>query len=92
MTIFAVVALDQHISDPLAKAVESTFEGKHFKIADGHFLISATGTSQEIAVQLKIVGGHVGRAMVYNISGYYGYGPNQTWEWLKSNMTPGAGL
>jgi len=90
MTVFAVVSLDQAASAPLAASIESTFQGKYFQVAPGHYLINAIGTSQEIATQLHITGGQLGRAMVYNISGYFGYGPNQAWEWLKANMSPGS--
>jgi len=90
MTIFAVVALNQNASAALASAVETPFNGKYFQVAAGHFLINAAGTAQDISNQLNLAGGTLGQAIVYNIAGYFGYGPNTTWEWLRANMTTGA--
>jgi len=90
MTIFAVVALDQTASAALATEVATKFQGKSFQVAPGHFLINAPGTAQDISVQLSIHEGRIGHAIVYNVGGYYGYGPNTIWEWLRANMTVGA--
>lgn len=90
MTIFAVVALDQANSVPLFNAVNQRVGGKYFQLAAGHFLVNAPGTAQDISTQLGIVSGTIGQAVVYNISGYFGYAPSTAWEWLKANMTTGA--
>jgi hypothetical protein len=90
MTIFAVVALDQGQSAPLHTAVNTLFKDKHFQVAVGHYLVNAVGTAQDISNQLELGTGKVGQAIVYNIAGYFGYGPNTTWEWLKANMTTGG--
>ena len=84
MTIFAVIALDYDLTGQLKGAVEAEFQNSHFQVVNGHYLINATGTAQEIAVQLDIPGGHIGRVIVYNIAGYFGYAPTNTWEWLKT--------
>jgi hypothetical protein len=91
MTIFAVVAIRQEDVARLASAVASLFEGKYFVVAHGHFLVNAaSGTAQEIANQLKLVPEGNGQAIVYSVAGYFGYGPNTVWEWLRANMTSGG--
>jgi hypothetical protein len=90
MSIFAVVALDQSPSDPLDAAIERTFPGRFFKVAQGHWLVNAAGTAQQISTELGITDGSVGVAIVYNVGGYFGYAPNPTWEWLKSAMSAGV--
>jgi hypothetical protein len=90
MTIFAVIALNQNISAALTTSVAEKFNGKFFQVSAGHFLINGIGTAQEISTQLNITNGSVGQAIVYNVAGYFGYGPNPTWEWLRANMTTGA--
>jgi len=89
MTIFAVIALDQSGSAPLSAAVEAKFPGKYFRVAAGHYLINSIGTTQEISQQLGVSGATLGQAVVYSVSGYFGYAHNSTWEWLRANMTTG---
>jgi len=86
MAIFAVISLNQPDSHHLSETVEKIYGGRNFKVAQGHYLVNAVGTAQDISRTLGITGGHLGLAMVYNVAGYFGYAPNTTWEWLKSNM------
>lgn len=86
MAIFAVIALKQSDSHLLSQAVETVYSGKNFKVAQGHYLVNATGTAQDISSTIGISSGQRGHAIVYNVAGYFGYAPNTTWEWLKANM------
>jgi hypothetical protein len=89
MAIFAVIPLDQVASNGLGLIIDREFPGKNFRVALNHWLISANGTAQEISAKLGITTGQVGQAAVYNVGGYFGYAPQNTWEWLKANMTAG---
>jgi hypothetical protein len=88
MAIFAIIALHPNQSEPLAAAVEREFSEKFFKVAQGHWLVNAAGTAQQIAGKLDLQGSS-GQAIVYNVGGYFGYAPHPIWEWLKSAMTAG---
>jgi hypothetical protein len=91
MAIFAVVSiLPASPNVELGKAVEKHFSGKHFQLNDGHWLVSSPGTAQEISTQLGVQGGQYGQAIVYTVSGYFGYTKNSAWEWLKTNLSSGS--
>jgi hypothetical protein len=77
-------------SDTLAAVIQREFPGKNFRVGVDHWLVSANGTAQEISGKLGIATGQIGQAVVYNVGGYFGYAPQTTWEWIKSNMTTGA--
>jgi hypothetical protein len=81
MAVFAVIPLDQVASGALGAAIEREFSGKHFMVAGHHWLVSANGTTQEVSGRLGITTGHVGQAIVYNVSAYFGLAPQTTWEW-----------
>ena len=90
MAIFAVIPLDQAPNAALVAAIEREFPGKNLKVGLDHWLISANGTAQEISGKLGITTAQVGQAVVYNVGGYFGYAPQNIWEWLRSNMTAGG--
>lgn len=84
MAVFAVIALDAD-AKKLETAIEMNFGTAFFKIADGHWLISTNGTAESIGIKLGIKDGGAGRAIIYNLGGYYGFAPTNIWEWLKTN-------
>jgi hypothetical protein len=90
MAIFAVIPLDQTAANNLAPIIEREFPGKNVLVKGDHWLITSGGTSQELATKLGITAGQLGEAIVYNVSGYFGYAPQSIWEWLKSNLSSGA--
>jgi hypothetical protein len=90
MAIFAVIPLDQVPNAALEAAIKREFPDKNFRIGPDHWLVSANGTAQEISGKLGITDAKVGQAIVYNVGGYFGYAPQNIWEWLKSNMTVGG--
>jgi hypothetical protein len=91
MTIFAVVSLTPEFGAHLEGAIATKFQGKFFKAGEGHFLLNAPGTTQEIGTALNVAAGTLGHVVIYNVVGYFGFAQNQTWEWLRSNMTGGPG-
>jgi hypothetical protein len=91
MALFAVISL-QSDSVALGTAIETHFAGKNFVVAPGHWVIStADATAMAISEILGMKGGAVGRAVVYNVAGYYGFAPTPLWEWLKANGSPAGG-
>jgi len=90
MAIFALIPLEDTAATKLGEVLERDFAGKYFRVGTDHWLLSANGTTQEISAKLGITAAQVGQVIVYNIGGYFGYAPQNVWEWLKSNMTSGG--
>jgi hypothetical protein len=90
MAIFALIPLSEAATFKLGEVLERQFPGKHFKVGSDHWLLSANSTTQDISGALGITTGKVGQVIVYNIGGYFGYVPQNVWEWLRSNMTTGG--
>lgn len=91
MALFAVISL-QSESAELTAAIETHFSGKNFLVSPGHWVIStADATAMAISDTLGMRGGGLGRAVVYNVAGYYGFAPTPLWEWLKANGSPASG-
>ena len=83
MTIFAVVAITGHAH--IDVAVPQQFPGRCHLVAQGHWLVSAAATSQEIATRVGLVpGGAPATGIVYGVVGYFGMANPQIWEWLAS--------
>lgn len=78
-------------SSALNAAVISTIPdtARHQLQADRGWLIKYDGTTIELSNHIGISGQAdgepvaIGSALVVPISGYYGRGPNDMWEWLK---------
>lgn len=76
-------AVDKHIKDAAHR---------HKLQADRGWLIKYEGTSMELSNLLEITGqdqgvsSPVGSAIVVPVSGYYGRGPTEMWEWLKTRL------
>jgi hypothetical protein len=91
MALFAVISLQPDFA-ALGTAIETHFASKNFVVAPGHWIIStADATAMAISDTLGLRDGGLGRAVVYNVAGYYGFAPTPLWEWLKANGSPTGG-
>jgi len=82
-------------STALDNAVEQSIElaTDRYKLqADRGWLIKFDGTTVELSDRLGITGQEkgqpspVGSAIIVPVSGYYGRGPTDMWEWLKNRL------
>ena len=93
MPIFLALPL-LHDGQPLERAVLSTIStSDRYKLqADRGWLIKFPGTTVELSNLLKITGhpsgqhSAVGSSLVTPVTSYYGVGPTEMWEWLKTRM------
>jgi hypothetical protein len=76
-------AVTQHIPSPADR----------YKLqAERGWLIKFNGTTVELSNQLKITGqpsgehSPVGSALIVPVTGYFGRGSNDMWEWLKNRL------
>lgn len=79
-------ALNSAVSTNIAEA------NRHKLQSERGWLIKFDGTSIELSNHLRITGQEsgipspVGASIVAPISGYYGRGPTDMWEWLKTRF------
>lgn len=90
MTIFAVLL--PRAQSALADKIVSEFRTDALMVTDTQWLISATGTAQEISTRLGIYDAAnpalipSGEAIVFATSGYFGRAPANVWEWIKVKL------
>ncbi|MCE9650246.1 MAG: hypothetical protein K8R18_11555 [Parvibaculum sp.] len=90
MTIFAIIAPAP--LPALNNKIAGEFPNDFFKINDTQWLISATGTAQEISNKIGVTDGQTGSAIIFATSGYYGRAPANIWEWIKAKLeAPASG-
>ena len=90
MTIFVLIMPSPQPA--LASKVQVEFNGNSLSINETQWLISASGTAQEISTRLGIsdpvnpnaVG--VGVGIVFATSGYFGRAPSNVWEWIRVKL------
>lgn len=93
MPIFQITPLAEN-SEAVKNAVETGFaqEDRHQLPHNAGWLVRHKGTSVEVSHQLTITGQQpgerspIGSALVTLVSGYYGRGPSDLWEWLKTRF------
>lgn len=94
MAIYIAVPLSTS-STALNEAVEKAIasHSDRYKLqADRGWLIRFDGTSVELSNHIGLTGQEqgkpslIGSAIIVPISGYYGRGPTDMWEWLKTRL------
>jgi hypothetical protein len=94
MAVFAVLSLieRQEGHEALDAAIKSTYPNDHFPLAPGGWLLRSDGNAKEVSEKLGIMGGTLGNAVVFGVSGYFGLANNTVWEWLalKSTLVVGT--
>jgi hypothetical protein len=97
MAIYIVVPLTA-TSNALNEAVESSIPQKEDRYqlqAERGWLIKFDGTSIELSNKIGVTGqtqgaqspvGTAGPAIIVPIPTYYGRGPGEMWEWLKTRI------
>lgn len=93
MPIYIAVPLKTD-SRPLDKAVESNVPetDRHQLQSERGWLIDFSGTTVELCEKIGLTGqpagesSPLGSAIVSPITGYYGRGPTDMWEWLKTRF------
>lgn len=90
MPIYIVVPLtpsDESLNSHIEKNVDAN---DRFKLQAGRgWLIKFNGTTVELSNHIEVTGhpkgspSLVGSTIVVPVTGYYGLGPTDMWEWLK---------
>lgn len=93
MGIFLITPLGQNIDRVSAAVQEKIPESDRHKLQNNAgWLVSYNGTTVELSNHLGVTGqpqgetSPVGSALVTPLSSYYGRGPSDMWEWLKTRF------
>lgn len=86
MAIFVVFKVAE--PDKMRSAIQSRFTEDHFELGQNEWLISAKGTSKDIADVLGITteGSPAGSAIVFRMDSYFGRTSMNVWDWIKSKV------
>lgn len=93
MNVYTVIATDR--TEAAGSAVAERFPNDNIRLADNAWLVAGSGTAQEIAGQLGMPvisgAGATFSAVVTMVSGYYGFAPNNVWEWISAKQAASNG-
>lgn len=94
MAIYIAVPLaptSDALNDAVMRSIESASDRYQLQANRG-WLIRFSGTSVELSNHIGITGQEqgvpstVGPAIIVPVSAYYGRGPTDMWEWLKTRL------
>ena len=92
MAIFAIIHQPGKSADQLLTALVNGYgENKVMGVADGTWLLAASGTAQEVSQHVGITEGQAGSAMVLEVASYFGRANPSIWSWMKTNWEDSAG-
>jgi len=83
MAVFMVVPTSE--VEKVKATVGRHFADQSLELPRGEHLVRFNGTSRQLSDQLGISDGSMGGAVVVSLGGYFGYAPNEIWEWFKQN-------
>jgi hypothetical protein len=89
MALFLIIAPVDN--SRIGAAVEATFagEGEFFRVWNGQWFVSASGTAKDIAQKLGIGAeseGGIGSGVVVSVNSYWGRANADLWPWLSSKI------
>lgn len=84
MGIFVVIPVQKNNAQ-LQNVIKEKFSQESFKLSQGEWIISYSGTSKGLCDALGITDGKNGSAVVFSTLGYYGRASSELWEWLQLN-------
>ncbi len=88
MAVFMIVPTDNSMPGALQEALQNAASGDlkldYMALPIAGFLVNFPGTSQELAEKLGVVDGSLGGAIITHVSSYWGWAPNNIWEWLST--------
>ncbi len=93
MPVYIAVSLAAN-SEPLNVAIQARIgqEDRYKLQANAGWLVSFKGTTIELSNHIGLTGQLAGQppsvasAIIVPVTGYYGRGPTDMWEWLKTRL------
>lgn len=88
MNVYTVIATDR--AEVAGAAVAERFPSDNIRLSDNAWLIAGRGTAQEVAglLGMPTTMGEQSpfSAVVTMVNGYYGFAPNNVWEWIANKQ------
>ena len=89
MAIYAAISSGENSA--LETAITREFGQSFYKVAAGQYLISAKKTTTKaVADKLGILGGGLGKVILFRVLNYKGWHSKDIWEWLTSQNSLSA--
>lgn len=89
MPVYLVIPLEK--KEEIEKALSKLPNENVYKMQENSgWLVSYKGTSKELSYELGIgteengTVSSIGSALVSSLTAYYGYGPTEMWEWIRT--------
>jgi hypothetical protein len=93
MPIFSVCTKNEENDQPLGTRIELAFPAAHYEIGRGQWLVSFSGTAQELYKKLfpepefPLPSKGV---TIFGVAGYYGIASRDMWEWIAAKLVEGG--
>jgi hypothetical protein len=84
MTVFLVLQQSGLNSQKLSEAVAKAYPNDTYALGNNGWIVSGTGTAQEVSDKIGISGGENGSGIVVEIASYYGRTNPAVWSWIKN--------
>jgi hypothetical protein len=90
MAVFAILSLldSQETREALGAKIKDVYPNDHFVLAPGRWMVRGDGIAKEVSDKLGVTAGAFGHAIVFSVSGYFGWANNTVWEWLALKSMP----
>jgi len=85
MPVFAVAVKEP---EKLTPVLQEIYPNAFIEVWPGLYFVADEATSKQVSEKLGVINGGRGSVFVSLISGYYGFGPKEAWEWLAVKTTP----
>ncbi|HCX31668.1 MAG TPA: hypothetical protein DHU55_18145, partial [Blastocatellia bacterium] len=85
--VFKVFTVAPENYEPIKERIAERFPGNYYEVGDGQWLVADAGTAKEIYIRLfpeaefPLAAKNVA---VFGITGYWGFAPQDMWEWIRS--------
>jgi len=85
MTIFSV--MEDNPNPALREAIKAAFPDNYRELSPGRWLISASGTAQQVSEKMGLVrGSGFGGTVVFATTSYYGLHSSDLWDWIREKL------
>jgi len=89
MALFVICGITDE--EKLHSALSREFPDDHLRLQDGGWLVSGTGTTQQIAKRADLTEGDDISGIVFRTTTYYGLATAEIWEWIALKLESGDG-
>ena len=82
MIVFAVMAVQS--PEKTAQALEREYPRNHLQLSSSAWFVAGSGTAQNVYNRLNPTDDRAQQLVVATTAGYWGFAPQNVWEWVKA--------